>query len=517
MKRTTILVLSLVFVLVFSMAAFAQINTNITGLLELDVTYREKITSDPDDDPDEREYELYVRGRRRFTVSMSTGGRSGNLRAVVGLNATNIGSNDTWVDWTNSNMFGGTLSGAINLSLNNARFEATGPWWEGGPSLLTRAGRFRVSYSDWVAGATNRTYENWNRHNVHDMTRNAIEVRNIPVGPMTVHAFMGISDARGNFGQDRPSGFHAAGNVAGLDLKVTAINREKLTEVAADRTKETRVWDVAVEASAKPISGVSLSGVFAMDGQGEGYIGAGKFVGPSADERPAFAYRVDATVETIPNLKLTGSYYLIEERFAPRYANWNNSSSWEPEIGDDGYRFTAFEVDRTGFKVGAETTQAGVKLNGSFLSESNVSGADYSRTLITAGASTKIENFDLGVDVALDNVDDEQTTKTVVTAGTSFGGVNVKYTGTIETDEDMENKIEVDTTRDLIVLKNVKLSGAVIQKGEDLDYGADATWTAPNGVTMVVGYATYNKSGDDWVRGTLRDGFYLRWHARLTW
>lgn len=508
MKRTTIL-LSLALVLALSFGAAAQFR--LSGYAEFDAGIYQPWNAT---EGEHEGLEFFGEARRRALLQLSASGSSGNLRLVLSFGNTENGHNTNWISWKGDDAYnpGGTN---VSLNLNSARIEATGALWKGGQSLTMVAGRHSINYSQWVASSASRRP---GADDVDTTTQlplmNSVEIRGLNVGPFTVSAAHGYKWAHGVWGQDEPTFLTASGKLGDLDATVTAAYRQEISNAGANAERDMYL-DAAAELKIAPVAGLDLAGTVAVDTQGQGRMGD-EFAEPEAK----LAFNVDAKITSIPGINLNGSTWMAQEGFAPRYAQWAPKA-------DERY-YIPFTPNRQGFKVAADTTQSGVTLKGGFEMDRNVTGADYAKDVITAGASTKIEGFDVSADVTLKEENDVNSHKTVVGVGTALSSFNVKYTGTIEnkntedpnTDTTMKNEVVVTTTQDLFFADKVAFNAAVIYDtakadGKELDYGIDAKWKAPNGIDFVVGYATYNKSGDHFVNKKNPDGFYVRATARV--
>lgn len=518
MKRLSIL-LSLMLVLALSAGAAAQFT--LSGFVQMDATLRQKkVDTDDNGLPVYDGWEFYGQSRQHVRLTLGTRtSQSGTLKLVLGFGNNDQGSTsaNTWYSWASDG--NNPAAKAVNLDLNSARIEATGPLWKEGQSLTTVLGRFTPNYSPWVASSSAK---NPTKNETQNMGYNGVEIRTLQLGPLGVRAYYGIAYNNGDFGQDRVFAVDVAGKLAGVDAQVTAVNREVVEKNAAERE---RVWDIAAVLSTKPVDGVELSGVVVVDGQGQGTAGD---VLP--DVKPKLGMKAEVKVTTIPNVTLTGSAYKYDLGFAPRYAQWAK--------GSGGY-YTQFTTNRQGYKVGAETTQAGVTFDGSYANETDADGTAYEKQVIEAGAKTTIEGFDLSARVTLtEETGKANATETTFSIGKAISNVNLKYTGTLLNEEGADktkakHQISADTTVNLFFADNVKLSATVIHnsitdpsKGSNKDkdeniildkdgnviplYGIDASWKAPNGIDIVVGYANYNKSGNNFVHEKEPDGFYIR-------
>lgn len=470
MKRLSIL-LSLALVLMLSMGAFAALSTNITGWVEMDLTYKQ-------DDPDDEDSDFYLnaRARGRAQLSMSSGS-SGNPKVTITMDNADTGNmtDGTWID------FGSALSrsSSVPFNITGMKLEATGAYWKDGPSLNTVIGTHTASWSKYTA---------W------QLGRNSIHVSGLSVGPLNVQGIYSYSQAASRY--NKINGYTGAVHVSG-DIDMLSFNGY-VTNVGASQTdSENRYTNFTVDAAASPVSGLNLSGVFSHDAENEGTL-----------------YKAEATVNLIDNFTFTGLVRLTDEKYNPQHSETHADHRiwWS---------------DEKVYKVTANTQQAGVKLDGSFELKNKYSDADYQRTIVEAGASTTVENFDIGARVTLTDENDDKTTKTVLDAKTTLADITLTYKGTIETDREMRNELGAATTVDLIFADNVKIDAKVIldnnphdndkkKEFEDVSYGIDFKWTPPMGIDLTVGYANYNKSGNHVVNHTGKDGFYIRAHKRIT-
>jgi len=482
--------LSLLLVLVLSFGAAAQLK--LSGLAEFHFGLRQK-----KDGSDLKGLEFFGKGRRNIDLTFTApSGSAGNLRLTLSLGRAArsgaAGAND-FFDWTTDAYNPGAANAQLNLT--SARISGTGALWKGGPPLTVTAGRYNAGYSPWVAHTVGRRGdENENA----TAFLNSVEVKGLNVGPFAISAIHGHSVSYSAWGQDEPTYLHASGTVGGISTKLTAVDREVIGKNIADRD---RVWDFAAELGMKPMADLSVDAVVAMDGQGQGADGI-----QAAEVAPKLAVRADAKYTGIAATTIDASVWRTEDLFAPRYAQWSKN---------DGGFYTKFDVNRQGVKVGASTTQAGVDLKGSYELVSEVSGANYDKSVITAGVGTKVDIFTVSADVTLTDENSAKSTKTVLKASTKLADVDLAYTGEINkagtNPSTMKNTISATTKQNLFFADNVTLNATVINETDkDLLYGADAKWTAPIGLDIAVGYANYKKSPRNYVHGhQQKDGFYV--------
>lgn len=465
MKKSTIL-LSLALLLALSAGAFAALSTNITGWVETDIVYKK---DDPIETPDNPFY-LQARMRGRVQLTM---GSTNNANPKVTISMATAANETAWINLKDA------LTRNTNMPFNitGIQMVATGAWWKGGPELTTSIGSFN---------------RNWSHYGAYRLGRNIIEVDGLSVGPVKVTGLYAYTENESRYNKTAGNTFalRGSGTIDPVQFNAYFVNYGPQTDADA------RYNQFAVDAKVTPVSGVDLSGVFGYEEKNKG-----------------ITYKAEAKVTTIPNLTLTGLVRATDDKYNPAHTETHADHRvwWQDEML---------------LRVGAETTQAGVKLNGSVERKTDYAGNDPTNKF-TVGASTTISGvgdagLNLGGSVELTRrPDNTSSTKTVIDASTAISNVNVTYKGTIETDKEMINDVTVKTTVNLFFADNVTLEGRVIfdeNQSKDhhkLRYGARANWRLPNGLDIWVGYANWNMSGNDWVNGTGDDGFYIRLHRRM--
>lgn len=481
MKKLSIL-LSLVLVLALSTSAFAALSTNITGYVEMDVTYKRDLKNKDDlkKPVNEIPYRLSARTKARVQLTMSAGSASNaNPRVTVTLKTAD-NHQSGWLKFDTDFAKAGTMP----FEMTAWNLVATGPLWKDGPSLTTTLG-------DVV--------RDWNKYTAWQLGPNIIEVAGLKVGQLNVTGLYSWNRADSRYNKKagtNTGALRVQGTLNQITLDATVTNVGPQVPTATDK----RHNNFYVDAKVTPTTGVDLRGIVAYDGENQG-----------------LSYKAEATVKTIPNLTLTGLVRGTDTKFNPQHTETHaDHRVW---WSDEQY-----------YKVTAETTQAGVTLSGSYALKSKYNGADPVNT-VEVKASTTIDNalpapLTVGGTVTFTMPEGgNTTTKTVIDASTTLVETKLTYKGTIETDKPVKNELTAERTLNLPFADNVKVNGKVTYQpdGTDadndpdtFDYGIDAAWQLPNGLDIWVGYANYNKSGDDWVNEKGPDGFYIRVHRRIS-
>lgn len=481
MKKSTIL-LSLALLLALSAGAFAALSTDITGWVETDIVYKK---NDPIKTPNNPFYlEARMRGRVQLTM-----GSTNDANPKVTISMETAANETDWINFENAlerkkrkeDDDEQEQEVSMPFKITGIQMVATGAWWKGGPELTTSIGSFN---------------RNWSHYGAYRLGRNIIEVDGLSVGPVKVTVLYAYTEedeeeeSRYNKTAGNTFALRGSGTIDPVQFNAYFVNYGPQTNADA------RYNQFAVDAKVTPASGVDLSGVFGYEEKNKG-----------------ITYKAEAKVTTIPNLTLTGLVRATDDKYNPAHT----------ERHDD---HRVWWKDEMLLRVGAETTQAGVKLNGSVERKTNYAGKNPTNKF-TVGASTTISGvgdagLNLGGSVELTRYpNNTSSTTTVIDASTAISNVNVTYKGTIETDKEMINDVTVKTTVNLFFADNVTLEGRVIfdeNQSKDhhkLRYGARAYWRLPNGLDIWVGYANWNMSGKDWVNKTGDDGFYIRLHRRM--
>lgn len=442
MKKLAVL-LGVLLVLALAAPSMAAVSTDITGKVKADLYYH-------------AQHGPTAYGSAEASVVL-TAGSEGNFKAVLDIAA--------WKAKADEQLFSGKPFSASfdNPAINSAYIQATGAWIKGMPDTVTKVGRFATAYSDWVAKFR---------------TNNGIEVSGIDLGVgglSILAARSGAGDVAWYPGGDRPARIFSVSGSADIDVvnvKATMVN----TTDASDPALPVHT-DFAVETSVNPVDGLSLTADFASDGLSK-----------------ENAYRVGATLSTLPSVTLNASTWSTGENFDPV---WSARKDDKPD--EERAKYTK---DQKGFEVGASTTQSGIDLGVKYNSTTKFDGTDrVNTTTFTAG--TVVSETTLSGEVVMKS--NEANAKIKASAERDFSGVNGKYTLEIGHDKKVKHTINASTTIDTPIADGVNLGARVIlEQGQNARFGVGASWQAPNGVNLLVDYANYDrvKDQDGWGHHT---------------
>lgn len=385
-------------------------------------------------------------GKVETNIKMTAGSDSGDLKAVVSLGTTTAKTPAAPGNAFGSNPSPFITAKDVSLSVKYAYVEATGALIKGGSDITTKLGSLAPSYNDWVGDITN-----------DNQTRiDGLELSGIDLGAASLTSFYGwLTNG------DTLSVLSANGSLDVIDVNGVYVSEKGATAPSND---------YAVSASASPADGVSLSATFAGNGANN-----------------ASAYKVGGELTTMPNLTLGANVWSTAAAFAPMWANHTDD--------DPAEATTAFTADQKGYELTAETTQSGVDLSTSYKSWTDAAGNNAKTKTVVSGATT-VSETDLSAKVTMETAKD---TKIEVTAKKSFGDINGSYKLTSQGGTNT-HEIGADTTVNTPIADGVKLAGTVELGGGTTDYGVDASWTAPNGINLGVGYANFDRT-DDWAGG----------------
>ena len=461
MKRLVV-ALGLVLVMAFSLPAAAGINTEIGGKVQTDLYYNQ-------------EDGLWAYGEVVAKITMSAG-TDGAVKAVLGLGATETKSDGEFGADPGSKL---TKSASVDLKIDTAYIEANGAWLEGTPEVTTKFGRFGTNYSDWVADLGNR---------------DAIELSNIDLGPVSVAGlyawvngapfghdplekrFADEADRNAIIDPIKDKDWRIVALKAGADLDVVQLSGAYVsTYVPDDDTYSLN--DYVISATAAPAEGLKVDATFA----GTNYA----LPTPIGDEQGS-AWKVGAEFSTIPNLTLTASIWASDDAFNPVYAKLDDKKPV-------AFRGWDKPNERKGVEVGASTTQAGFDISG--------------KVARTTDANDKNEALSYEVSLKRD-----------------FGGVIGTYKYEDGDKKDYLHTITVETTVATPIISALNLKGTVrLPEGGEVEYAADATWKAPNGFSVGVHYANYDRK-DDWGGRDVNkdnegqaDGFTIKVGHTIEW
>lgn len=444
MKKLAVL-LGVLLVLALAAPSMAAVSTDITGKVKADLYYH-------------AQHGPTAYGSAEASVVL-TAGSEGNFKAVLDIAAWKAKTAEADELFSGS-PFSPTFA---DPKINSAYIQATGAWIKGMPDTVTKVGRFATAYSDWVAKFR---------------TNNGIEVSGIDlgVGGLSVYAARTGADdwawypdpADPEKTEEKNARVFAISGSADIDVvnvKATMVN----TTNADDPALPVHT-DFAVETSVNPVDGLSLTADFASDGNTK-----------------QNAYRVGATLSTLPGVTLNASTWSTGDKFDPV---WSARKDDKP-----GEERAKYERDQKGFEVGASTTQSGIDLGLKYNSTTKFDGTDrVNTTTFTAG--TVLSETTLSGEVVMKST--EANAKIKASAERDFSGVNGKYTLEIGHDKKVKHTINASTTIDTPIADGVNLGARVIlEQGQNARFGVGASWQAPNGVNLLVDYANYDRVKDE--------------------
>lgn len=425
-------VLSLVVVSALSIGAMgAPLQLDVSGSLETELAIVQKVGGG---------FDLLGRGGVRLQLGSVLTSQDGTIRGVINLRSAEVGGIG---DFADLDTFGSSI---INLYVDSAYLEAEGPWWVGGPSVITRIGRHNVSYSDWVA---------------HRVGHNGIGISGLQLGQLAIDAYAGWTE------DDRPVALRARADLDVFEVDTTFVDR---------RAGSGRVTDLVAHLNIDLLEDVRLLATVARDGEHE-----------------VFAYRGEANLGPFSGVDVDFAVWSTPEEFAPRYANY-------------GAENPVFTADSRGVKVGASTVWSGIQLRGAVSDLGRVSDPNWKQRIYSVDGETNLEGFDVSFGFAHENLNGVTARTIEVGVARELAGILLGYTGKLRSGEPLESVVTASTTRNLPIFGDVDLSGRVrVKSGTDTQVDASAKWQAPNGINLGLHYANYELTG---IRPGNADGFY---------
>lgn len=294
--------------------------------------------------------------------------------------------------------------------------------------------------------------------------RDAVELSNIDLGPVDLaFAYAWVNHNPATQDDVRLTAIKASGNLDVVELSGAVVLAANKDDDSKNHT------DYAVSAKATPAEGITLSADFASDGAND-----------------ATGFKVGGELSTIPNLKIGVSMWSMADAFNPTFAKRDDGKTTAfPDINDK-------KNERKGFEVKADTSQAGFDLGVTFRNTSD------------ANDGNKANSYEFR-------------------ASRDFNGIKASYKFEDGDSKDSLHTITAETTVDTPIASGVNLKGTIrLPENADLQFGADATWKAPNGINLGLHYANYDR-GDGWggrdiAAGTKEpDGFVVRASYELSW
>ncbi|MBE3598714.1 MAG: hypothetical protein IMX02_07940 [Limnochordaceae bacterium] len=344
--------------------------------------------------------------------------------------------------------------GLGQISVERAFVEANGKLWEGGPNTTARLGSLDVGLSPYIA-----TFD-----------REGLSISGLGYGPVSVSAFVGRDaaalekDAAGNvtkYGDPfTVSGAQVRAELLGATGSVTAVNVNGRHD-----------WEIG--ASGMPMPWINVSGTYARSGEGA---------------RPAAMTRLDAEAAVMPNLTLNAEYRNVEPGFDPAY----QKAEYDPADETTRIDWLANNKDERGVVVGVHTVQQGVDLKASLdhYYKANVFNRDAS-----VAASTTLDGFELAAsgDFRLNEGVALQKSTVSVAYPMAVTGMTVtpKYEATIEP-AGISHELSAEATVNAVPqLPGIGVAARVKRAADSsLSYGADVSYTAPNGLSTGIHYDT---------------------------
>ncbi|MGE5508832.1 MAG: hypothetical protein ACM3RP_10170 [Chitinophagales bacterium] len=343
--------------------------------------------------------------------------------------------------------------------------QTTGAFWNGGPEATTTIGSISVNESPFVGDLGNRR---------------GIKVEGLKLGPLGVEAFyapaggtariLNHDDSNQNpqskvVNNDSVMGVNLGAQIAGLDLKANVVR--------SDENKP----EMFVSGAMAPVKNLALSAYVLRDRNEDQSVNVG------------------GSYALLPNLTVSASYRKAtlaegQAAVAPLYAtryDVDGNGIVEADEWQSG-QYAAFD-SKTGVKLGADTTLAGIHVNGSYdMAKLN----DNDEPVAKVAADTTLAGFKLNGSVKMIG-----STQDDLTWGASrdlqLGSMKVaaSYAGERERQGDnsyvVSHEVKAATTLDAIpALKGIALDARVKQydRLHQNEFEANAVYQAPNGMTF---------------------------------
>lgn len=476
MKKLTI-ALAVFLALALAAPAAASTNVKVGGSLET------KLRLAPGQD-------LSASSDLKLNLGMDMG-TGGKIRAFVGFSPISYSpffSGIPNAPGASPQPLGGQTATSLNLpevlTIKKAYLEAEGPYWLGGPELVTTLGDLTLDYSPYIM-SKGAWEEGTGTQDINPANPSGPVVIGSPVdiegaglarvaiGPATFAGFYGWNPTT-----NRARGTMATATLPGVNLSGAIVRAGIDNEVA-----------YAGSITFSPTERIDISGLYAMD-----------------VPRRAAVQKVDAIikglpVEVLPGLTLKLGYRNFDRNFNPIYRDrsWNTTANKPANVVDQnkGQRGVNAEVSSTlrGVDVKAAVDQYERRDIGGFI--------EGTKRTIDLGAGTAVEGFKLKggaqlVSTNLPEVTDPED-RNVVTY--TFGAekdfqvenlaIKARYNLTVPSNDVITHEIEGSTVLDpLPSIKGVKVSGKYTLRGSSGDLTASAVYGAPNGMNLGLHYST---------------------------
>lgn len=332
--------------------------------------------------------------------------------------------------------------------IKTAYLEATGPYWMGGPAMITRVGDLDVAYSPFI---------------LETRAIDGISVDGMTVGPISVRSLYGMS-----------TGEAVMGGMIGADLGLVAMDAA-LVKVGADE------YDYQARVSATPIDRLVVNGLVA---------------GQTNTEATAIRANAEYGIGFLPiDVVASLGYRQTSGAFDPTFRSRGDGNPVDDEQG----------VSAVSAGVATQIGMFGVSVDGEILGNDDDWKMDDERS-IGAAVATKVRGLDVRaghrVTQMIGETEDTFTNKTSLGVAMSERAlmpnlvVSASYDATI-TDfafADMRHVARAAVGADMGAFRGVSVSALYDSKPEADDPSRELTvgYTAPNGVKL--GYA-YNDLG----------------------
>lgn len=342
--------------------------------------------------------------------------------------------------------------------------QSTGAFWNGGPEATTTIGSIAVNESPFVGDLGNRR---------------GIKVEGLKVGPLGIEAFYTTPGGVARFlnhdqdyknpqvkveNVDEVAGVKLNANLLGADLGANIIRSDENVEMA-------------FTGAMSPLENLAVNGYIVRD---------------RAENQ---ALSVGGSYGLMPNLTLSASYRTADEEIAPLYPTRKDADGsgaievdeWIDSVNNQKY--AAFD-NRTGLKVGADATLAGVHVIGSY--DMATTEADQNHTAAVA-ADTTLAGFKLNGSV--EYLTEAKTTELTWGAEREFdlAGLKVKgaYAGEKDDADVMSHEFMAATTLNMIPqLQGLTVDGRYKTYSDAThdEIEANVNYQAPNGMTFGVNH-----------------------------
>jgi|GEM_PF-957241 len=380
----------------------------------------------------------------KFNVNMVSDESAGDVKLHIEFAPINRQKKDSFGSLT-------PFGSGLDLTIEKAYLQTSGPLWNGGPDMDITLGDVDVAYSDWIAAIPGVEGVKVERIN---LAENTIDL---------FHIWDAASDVDGDSASDKVVGVKGQTSMAGMDLSAAVVRR--LTD-----------GNTALMANAKlsPVDDVTVDGTIAYD---------------SANEASAIV--VESTVTSIPNYTIKAGYRSLDPNFAPPYA-----AKDDPDKDLDEEPYVVRYAGQTGYNAEVSTSIANFDITGKLDRYNTVSEQ---KRIVGFVLGTTIEGFDLSLEhnINTDLAANASTADSTLTAERAFviGDYEILGKYTYKTnpnaaDNERKHTVEASTTTNVAALGNVDLSAKLASNGglDSLNYTVKASYDAPNGIAFSAEY-----------------------------